>query len=158
MADADAPQQDAPPERECVVRHRDTRGVLNTKIYAAPFEASPNETMATYPADLMDSPLHVTQQRAVLKTLATSFQREIKAIFEDDGSFASQICKSSRHLVNNAKKRVFGVNQAALPHYFYSKIRGIEDTRWELFFTQRILVSHNHFCEGGRGPNLNLCL
>jgi hypothetical protein len=144
MAHADAPQQDAPPERECVVRH--TRGVLDAKIYAARFKASLNETMATYPADLMDSPLHVTQQRAVLKTLATSFQREIKAIFEEDGSFASQI---SRHLVDNAKKMVFGEYQAALPHYFYSKIRGIEDARWKLFFTQRILVFHNHFCEGG---------
>jgi hypothetical protein len=106
MADADAPQQDhddAPPERECVVRH--TRGVLDAKIYAARFETSLNETMATYPADLMDSPLHFPQQRAVLKTLATSFQREIKAFFEEDGSFSSQICKSSRHLVDNAKKR-----------------------------------------------------
>jgi hypothetical protein len=144
MADADAQQQDAPPERECVVRH--TRGVSNAKIYAAPFEASLNETMATYPADLMDSPVHVTQQRAVLKTLATSFQRENKAIFEEERSFASQMCKSSR---DKAKKREFGVHQAALPHYFYSKIRGIEDTRWKLFFTQRILVFHNHFCVGG---------
>ncbi len=125
---------------------RHTRGVLNAKIYAAPFEASLNETMASYPADLMDSPVHVTQQRAVLKTLATSFQREIKAIFEKEGSFASQMCKSSRHLVDNAKKREFRVYQAALPHYIYSKIRGIKDTRWKLFFTQRILVFHNHFC------------
>jgi hypothetical protein len=43
------------------------------------------------------------------------------------------------------KKGVFGVYQAALPHYFYSKFRGIEDARWKLFFTQRILVFHNHF-------------
>ena len=101
MADADALQQDALPGRECVVRH--SRGVLNAKIYAAPFEASLNETMATYPADLMDSPLHVTQQRAVLKALANNFQREIKAIFEERGSFSSHICKSLRHLVDNAK-------------------------------------------------------
>ena len=126
-------------------------GAYGIPLFAAPFEASLNEIVATYPADLMDFPLHVTQQRAFLKTLANNFQREIKAILEKRGSFASQICKSSRHLVDNAIKREFGVYQAALPHYFYSKIRrrGIEDTRWKLFFTQRILVFHNHFCVGG---------
>jgi hypothetical protein len=105
--------------------------------------------MATYPAELMESPLHVTQQRAVLKTLANNFQREIKDIFDEEGSFASQKCKSSRHLVDNENKMVFGIYRAALPHYFYSKIRGIEDARLKLFFIQRILVFHKHFSSGG---------
>ncbi len=60
---ADVQQQDALPERECdaSVKPRDTRGVLNAKIFAAPFEASLNETMATCSAEFMDSPspLHV---------------------------------------------------------------------------------------------------
>ena len=37
------------------------RGVLNAKRFAAPFEASLNDTMVTYSAHLMDSPLDVTQ-------------------------------------------------------------------------------------------------
>jgi hypothetical protein len=57
---ADAQQQGAPTERECdaSVKPRDTtsRGVFNAKVFATPFEASLNETMATCSAELMDSP------------------------------------------------------------------------------------------------------
>ncbi len=52
-------QQDAPPEREC--DGEALRGVLNAKRFAAPFEASLNDTMVTYSAHLMDSPLSSEQ-------------------------------------------------------------------------------------------------
>jgi hypothetical protein len=102
----------------------------------------------------MDSPLNITEHCAVLKTLSKSFQREIKAIFDEPGSFVSQLCRDSQHLTENAKKIVssFGTYRAALPHYFYTKIRALEDTCWNLFFTQRfqVLVFHNHFSENGK--------
>ncbi len=44
---------------------------------------------------------------------------------------------------------VFGVYRADLTHYFYEKIRGIEDARSKLVFTQRILVYDDHFSAGG---------
>ena len=42
-------------------------GVLNSQVFASPFEASLNEIMVTYSSDLMDNRVHVTQQRALLK-------------------------------------------------------------------------------------------
>ncbi len=49
------------------------------------------------------------------------------------------------HLTENAKKMIFGVDRAEIPSYFFTKIRRIiEDERWRVFFTQRILVFHNH--------------
>ena len=127
-----------------------SRGILNTAIFGNCFEACLHETIATYLEDLMDSPVDVTQQRVVLKTLSNNFQREIKSIFNEPGSFVSQLCRDSRHLTENAKKMVFGTYRAALPHYFYTKIRALEDERWKQFFTQRILVFHNHFSENGK--------
>jgi hypothetical protein len=50
---------------------------------------------------------------------------------------------------------VFGTYRAALPNYFYTKIRALEDARWNLFFTQRIHVFHNHFPENGK-KNMSL--
>jgi hypothetical protein len=134
---------------------KDSRGILKNSIFANCFDACLHETIATYLADLMDSPLNVTQQRAVLKTLSKSFQREIRAIFDEPGSFVSQLCRDSQHLTENAKKMVFGTYRAALPHYFYTKIRALEDACWNLFFTQRFLVFHNHFSENGK-KNMSL--
>jgi hypothetical protein len=40
---------------------------------------------------------------------------------------------------------IFGVDRAEIPSYhFFTKIRRIEGERWRVFFTQRILVFHNH--------------
>ena len=130
-----------------VASHSRKRGVLNTQVFALPFEASLNETMASYSSDLMDSRVNVTQ-RAVLKTLSKNFQREIKSIFEE-GTYVSEMCDNARHLTENANKMIFGVYRASLPHYFYTKIRAIEDVRWKVFFTQRILVFHNHLSQHG---------
>jgi hypothetical protein len=134
----------------------DSRGIVNTSIFAYCFDACLHETIATYLADWMNSPLNVTQQRAVLKTFK-SFQREIKAISDEPGSFVSQLCRDSQHLAENAKKMVFGTDRAALPNYFYTKIRALEDARWNLFFTQLecIHVFHNHFSENGK-KNMSL--
>jgi hypothetical protein len=43
-------------------------------------------------------------------------------------------------LTENANEMIFIVYQAALPHFFYPKIRDIEDVLWRFFFT---LVLHN---------------
>ena len=97
--------------------------------------------MATYSSDLMGSRVNVTQQRAVLKTLSKNYQ--IKPIHEER-TYVSEMCFTARHLTETVNKMILGVYRASLPHYFYSKIRAIEDVRWKVFFTQRILVFHNH--------------
>ena len=137
---------------------KDSRSILKTSIFANCFDACLHKTIATNLADLIDSLLKVTQQRAVLKTLSKSFQREIRAIFDETGSFVSQLCRDSQHLsIENAKKMGFGTYRAALQHYFYTKIRALEpeDACWNLFFTQRFLVFHNHFSENGK-KNMSL--
>jgi hypothetical protein len=58
-----------------VAANGSNRGVLNTQVLASCCEASLNETISTYCADLMDYRVIVTQQRAVLKTLSNNFQR-----------------------------------------------------------------------------------
>ena len=45
---------------------------------------------------------------------------------------------------------IFGVYRADLPYYFATKIRIIEDERWRLFFTHRILLFHNHVSTKGK--------
>ena len=45
---------------------------------------------------------------------------------------------------------IFGVYRADLPYYFATKIRSIEDERWRLFFTHRILLFHNHVSTKGK--------
>jgi hypothetical protein len=109
-----------------VASNASNRGVLNTKVFASCCEASLNEIIATYCADLMDTRVNVTQQCAVLKTLTKNFQRKIK-IIHNEGTYVSELCKDSLHLTENANKMVFGVYQAALPHYFYQKIRAISE-------------------------------
>jgi hypothetical protein len=81
----------------------------------------------------------------VLKTLLKSFQLEIKAIHNlssNDPDLLQQ-CQQ-RHLTENAKKMIFGVYRADLRYYFFTKIWSIEDERWRVLFTQRILVFHIH--------------
>ncbi len=58
------------------------RVVLNTstQVFASCYEATLNETIATYCADSMDNRVNVTQQGAMLKNLSKNFQREIKII------------------------------------------------------------------------------
>ena len=82
------------------------------KKFEACFGASLDETMASYSAEMLDSPVDRIQQRAVLKTLSKTFQREVKAIYEDDPLFA-QLCKKLRHLTENARKIILGANRAA---------------------------------------------
>ena len=91
------------------------RGVLNTKVFASPFEACLDETMVTFSSELMDSPVNVTQQRAVLKTLSKNFQREIKAIHAEK-SYVSEMCHYAANLTDNAHKMIFGVYRAARPY------------------------------------------
>ena len=105
--------------------------------------------MATFADDLLDSPVNTRQQRAVLKVLAKSFQREIKAIYKDDPDLVQQ-CQAQRHLTENARKMIFGVYRADLPYYFATKIQSIEDERWRVFFTHRILLFHNHVSIKGK--------
>ncbi len=50
------------------------RGVLNTQVFAWCCEASLDETITTYCADLMDNRVIFTEQRAVLKALSKNFQ------------------------------------------------------------------------------------
>ncbi len=104
--------------------------------------------MAKFSADMLDSPVNARQQRPVLKTLSKSLQPEIKAIYRDDPGLSQQ-CQQ-RHLTKNAKKMIFGVYRADLPYYFFTKIRSIEDERWRVFYTQRILVFHNHISMKGK--------
>ena len=85
----------------------------------------------------------------MLKTLLKSFQREIKAIYKDDPDLVQQ-CQQQRHLTENARKMIFGVYRADLPYYFFTKIRCIEDERWRVFFTHRILLFHNHVSIKGK--------
>ncbi len=105
-------------------------------LFANAFEATwsgLNETIVTFSEDLIDSQapglsLSRTQQRAVLKIiLSKNFQLEreinLKPIYDEEelegpepGSFVSQLCRNPRHLTDNAKKMVFWVYQAALPH------------------------------------------
>ncbi len=125
--------------------HRD---LLNLKKFESSFNASLDEAMANFSGDMLDSPVNTRQQRAVLKTLSKSFQREIKAIYRDDPDLSQQ-CQQL-HLTENAKKMIFGVYRADLPYYFYSKIRSIEDERCRVFFTQRILVFDNHISIKGK--------
>ncbi len=99
--------------------------------------------MANFSTDLLDSPVNTREKRAVLKTLSTAFQRKIKAIYEED-PVLSQLSKERRHQTENAKKMIFGVDRAEIPSYFFTKIWSIEDERWRVFFTQRILVFYNH--------------
>jgi hypothetical protein len=125
------------------------RGLLNLKKFETGFEASLHEAMATFAPDLLDTPVDTIQQRAVLKVVAKSFQREIKAIYKDDPDLKQQ-CAVPRHLTENAKKIIFGVYRADLPYYFATKIRSIEDERWRVFFTHRILLFHNHVSIKGK--------
>jgi hypothetical protein len=125
------------------------RGLLNLKKFETGFEASLHEAMATFADDMLDSPVNTGQQRAVLKVVAKSFQREIKAIYKDDPDLKQQ-CEVPRHLTENARKMIFGVYRADLPYYFATKIRSIEDERWRLFFTHRILLFHNHVSINGK--------
>jgi len=125
------------------------RGLLNLKKFETGFEASLHEAMATFADDMLDSPVNTGQQRAVLKVVAKSFQREIKAIYKDDPDLKQQ-CAVPRHLTENARKMIFGVYRADLPYYFATKIRSIEDERWRVFFTHRILLFHNHVSTKGK--------
>jgi hypothetical protein len=45
------------------------RGLLNLKRIESSFNASLDEAMANFSADILDSPVNTRQQRAVLKTL-----------------------------------------------------------------------------------------
>ena len=117
------------------------RGLLNLKKFETSFEASLHEAMATFADDLLDSPVNTIQQRAVLKVVAKSFQREIKAIYKDDPDLVQQ-SQEARHLTENSRKMIFGVYRADLPYSFATKIRSIEDERWRVFFTHRILLFH----------------
>ncbi len=71
--------------------------MLNSQVFASPFEASLNEIMFTYSSDLMDNRVHVTQQRALIKILSKNFRREIKSIHEE-GSYVYEMCYTVRHL------------------------------------------------------------
>jgi hypothetical protein len=128
---------------------------LNLKKFETGFEASLHDAMATFADDLLNTPVNAIQQRAVLKVVAKAFQREIKAIYKDDPDLKQQ-CAVPRHLTENARKMIFGVYRADLPYYFATKIRSIEDERWRVFFTHRILVFHNHVStEGKRNMGLD---
>jgi hypothetical protein len=65
------------------------RGHLNLKKFQSCFNASLDEAMANFSTNLLDSPVNTREQRAVLKTLSTAFEREIKAIYEEDPVFPS---------------------------------------------------------------------
>ena len=125
------------------------RGLLNLKKFESSFQASLDEAMANFSDDFLDSPVNTRQQRAVLKILSKSFQREIKAIYKDDPDLVQQ-CQAQRHLTENARKMIFGVYRADLPYYFATKIQSIEDERWRVFFTHRILLFHNHVSIKGK--------
>jgi hypothetical protein len=125
------------------------RGLLNLKKFESSFQASLDEAMANFSDDFLDSPVNTRQQRAVLKILSNSFQREIKAIYKDDPDLVQQ-CQAQRHLTENARKMIFGVYRADLPYYFATKIQSIEDERWRVFFTHRILLFHNHVSIKGK--------
>jgi hypothetical protein len=62
------------PEQAQFQSLKGSRGILNASIFGNCFDACLLETIATYLADLMDSPLDVTQQHEVLKTLSNNFQ------------------------------------------------------------------------------------
>ncbi len=94
--------------------------------------------------------MDVSQPSSVLKTLSKNYEREIKAIYDDEGSFVSQLCRDLCHLTDKAEKMFFSVYHAPLPHYFHTKIRAIHHARWNRFFTQCIIVFHNHLSECGR--------
>jgi hypothetical protein len=111
---------------------------LNLKKFKSCFNAS-DKAMANFSMDLLDSPVNAREQQAGLKTV----QLEIKAIYEED-PVLSQLSKEQLHLTENAKKLIFGVDRAEIPSYFLTKIRSMEDERWRVCFTQRILVFHNH--------------
>jgi hypothetical protein len=119
------------------------RGLLNLKKFESSFQASLDEAMANFSADLLDSSVNTRQQQAVLKTLSKSFQWEIQAIYKDDPDLVQQ-CQELLHQTENARKMIFGVYRADLPYYFATKIRSIEDEQCRVFFTHRILLFHNH--------------
>jgi hypothetical protein len=73
------------------------RGLLNLKKFESSFQASLDEAMANFSADLLDSLVNTRQQQAVLKTLAKAFQREIKAIYKDDPDLVQQ-CQEQQQL------------------------------------------------------------
>jgi hypothetical protein len=100
-------------------------GLLNLKKFETGFEASLHEAMATFADDMLDSPVNTGQQRAVLKVVAKSFQREIKAIYKDDPDLKQQ-CEVPRHLTENARKMIFGVYRADLPYYFATKFEELK--------------------------------
>jgi hypothetical protein len=105
--------------------------------------------MANFSSDLLDSPVNTRQLRAVLKTLSIAFQREIKAICNDDPDLVQQ-CRHQLHLTENARLMIFGFYRADLPYYLFTKIRSIEDERQRVLFTHRILVFHNHVSITGK--------
>jgi hypothetical protein len=104
--------------------------------------------MADFSADMLDSPVNARQQLAVLKTLSKSFHWEIKSIYRDNPDLSQQ--GQQLHLTKNTKKIIFRVYRADLPYYFVTKIRSVEDERWRVFFTQRILVFYNHISMKGK--------
>ena len=66
------------------------RELLNLNKFESCFNASLDEAMANFSADLLDSPVNTRQLRAVLKTLLTAFQREIKATYENYPDLSQQ--------------------------------------------------------------------
>ena len=82
-----------------------SRYVLNIQVFTSCYEASLNETIAIFCADLMYTcnRVYVTQQ-----LLFENLQRKIRTIY-DKRTYVSEWCKDVRYWRDNANEISFGV-------------------------------------------------
>jgi len=53
----------------------------------------------------------------------------------DKRTYVSEWCEDVRYWTENANEMIFGIYQAALPHFSNPKIRDVENILWRFFFT-----------------------
>jgi hypothetical protein len=79
-------------------------------------------------------------------------QRGLLNLKKFESSFKESLDKA---MANFSADMLLRVYCADLPYYFFTKIRSIEDERWRVFFTEHVLVFHNHISMKGK-KNMSL--
>ena len=119
-------------------------GYVFKQEFARPFQKALKITMKSYkpPANSVFDAALTTQILTKLKVMFADFSRPVHEKLQKEEDHQ----KMSWNGVSDTIRRfVFGIyDRDKIPVYIVDAVLGIEDPKWNAFFTQRLIVKHNH--------------
>jgi hypothetical protein len=119
-------------------------GYVYNQEFAQPFENALKVTMNTYklPASSVFNAAVTTQILSKLKTTFANLSRPVHERLQKEENAQTM---SWNGVSDTIRRFVFGIyDRDKIPVYIVQAVQEIEHPKWKAFFTQRLIVKHNH--------------